>query len=191
MPTKAAKDVARALWQTIEENDLNAHDAEAYTADYLSTLEQALSDERGLVDRVDTILSLGPMPDKIGEEEAARMLEALRNYYRQPVMPLHKFCDGLKKWARAMADSNGMYKSVGLDGLAFFGTAWKSNLLYRILYLGEDPRTEKCPVHKGVWSGCVTEDPGCGCLSGANVTGWLAPDGEGKLPPLVKVKRVD
>lgn len=68
----------------------------------------------------------------------------------------------------------------------------KSNLLYRLIYLGEPLRTEKCPIHKGQWSGCrFFQDP-CDCqkiilpdgrvVIDSNVTGWLL---EGN-PPIDK-----
>lgn len=44
----------------------------------------------------------------------------------------------------------------------------KSNLLYRLLYLGESLRIAPCPQHKGHWSG----DFGS-CLYGCGMTGWL------------------
>jgi hypothetical protein len=55
----------------------------------------------------------------------------------------------------------------------------KSNLLYRLLYLGERLRTEPCPRHRGVWSGYKDSAPFCDCqylesgTVGFDVTGWL------------------
>lgn len=75
----------------------------------------------------------------------------------------------------------------------------KSCLLYRLIYLNEEPRTVPCPVHKGKWSGIqwgwpgeeamdrdgtyhpvpVTDearewyDAGCRCFMGCGcTTGW-------------------
>lgn len=45
----------------------------------------------------------------------------------------------------------------------------KSSLLYRLLYLGEPLRTQKCPVHLGVWHG-IQPVP---CPHGCGLTGWL------------------
>lgn len=45
----------------------------------------------------------------------------------------------------------------------------KSNLLYRLIYLGKEPMKEMCPVHKGRWSGIPSEPPECGC----DALGWL------------------
>lgn len=110
----------------------------------------------------------------IEEKEAQRMLEQLSLYYRQPVMPLSHFCKGLEKWGKAMSDSKGGYESLGRDVLSGVYAARKSNLLFRIFFLNEDPRKEKCPKHKGIWSGCIFENKdACDCMSGNNVTGWL------------------
>lgn len=58
----------------------------------------------------------------------------------------------------------------------------KSNLLARLIYDGEELRTEQCPVHKGHWSGCQWGYPPCDCQKvmsdghvgyDSNVTGWL------------------
>lgn len=52
--------------------------------------------------------------------------------------------------------------------------AWKSNLLFRLFYLGEGLRTEKCPEHEGRWSGChFFHDGPHACQCGYDVTGWL------------------
>lgn len=58
----------------------------------------------------------------------------------------------------------------------------KSNLLARLIYEGESLRTEMCPVHNGVWSGCgwaEKDENNCKCQHsqdghiGSNITGWL------------------
>lgn len=45
----------------------------------------------------------------------------------------------------------------------------KSNLLWRLIYNGEEPRITMCPEHQGHWSGCSWEPPPCGC----DLIGWL------------------
>jgi hypothetical protein len=58
----------------------------------------------------------------------------------------------------------------------------KSNLLWRLMYGGEEIRTRPCPIHKGKWSGCnLAEDTACKglCMSGHNVTGWLPNESKG------------
>ena len=47
----------------------------------------------------------------------------------------------------------------------------KSDLLARMFYLGEEPRTEKCPLHKGHWSG-IEHDENV-CPHGCGLCGWL------------------
>ena len=49
----------------------------------------------------------------------------------------------------------------------------KSNLLCRLLYAGQELRTEMCPTHKGKWSGCSWGENPCACNDDGNVTGWL------------------
>ena len=51
----------------------------------------------------------------------------------------------------------------------------KSCLLSRLVYIGEPLRTEKCPIHKGVWSGIQIEacPHGCNAASCGCTTGWL------------------
>jgi hypothetical protein len=57
----------------------------------------------------------------------------------------------------------------------------KSCLLDRLFYQeNEGVRTVPCPDHKGSWSGCNWNSPGCACRNGANVTGWLPlPEADG------------
>jgi len=111
---------------------------------------------------------------KYTKETAEALLKELSEHYGEPVMPLHKFCDGMWKWARAMAASDGPYASVGKDAIRVFSNTSKSNLLARIFFRGEDPRKAPCPIHKGQWSGCVFGDQVCPhCMSGCNVTGWV------------------
>lgn len=45
----------------------------------------------------------------------------------------------------------------------------KSDCLRRLIYEGEELRTEQCPIHKGQWSGCYPEP----CPEGCDYTGWL------------------
>lgn len=162
--------------------------------------------------------------------QAERILAVLAKHFKQPVMPIKRYCDGLRTWQQCMKDRCNRtlealypgilspdvdaktrealwerYRTERDDPDPLLVTAhtvvmssrlaelnqlraheqacnqidWvfvqieKSNLLVRILYAGEKLRARMCPVHKGVWIGCFADDPGCGCLSGANVTGWL------------------
>lgn len=113
------------------------------------------------------------------EDQAKLMLEQLSLYYKQPVLPLHRFCEALTSWARCIVELNtdpASYpraqgseywkhlQKIGLD-------IRKSNLLGRLLYSGEKLRTRKCPKHKGHISFSY-EDRDCVC----GQTGWLPED---------------
>ena len=122
---------------------------------------------------------------KAGDETAARRLAELATYYGQPVMPVEDFCarvDAFVKAVREQAEDPDASHEVKAKAKAFEGyelDVGKSNLLFRLLYLGEKVRTRPCPVHKGQWSGCVWQENYCQCMSGANVTGWLPEDDSG------------
>ena len=47
----------------------------------------------------------------------------------------------------------------------------KSNLLWRLLYCGEELRPTRCPEHKGKWSGI--EGPDYQCPHKCHLTGWI------------------
>jgi len=59
-----------------------------------------------------------------------------------------------------------------------------------VLYAGEELRKTPCPLHKGHWSG-VGPDPGCGCWSYGNITGWLAEHPDNKYAPEPPVMLVE
>lgn len=109
-----------------------------------------------------------------------------------PEVPVSRFCESLRAWAQVMKENggtkNGMLSSGLGSGLTpelifqMITTMTKSNLLYRLIYLGEPLRTEKCPKHDGHWSGCSWGGNPCDCqkviidgrvVYDTNVTGWL------------------
>jgi hypothetical protein len=113
--------------------------------------------------------------------EVNAMLRALSRHFDEPVMPISKYCDALLTWAavineavRAGEGDDDLKELSQSIGTTFLGIR-KSNLLARLLYAGEELRTEKCPVHKGRWTGysqelkCVNERYPFGC----DYTGWL------------------
>lgn len=109
----------------------------------------------------------------LNEAYAASLLEQLTHFYREPVMPVSRYCTALETWARAVQqchDGRLLELAKHFDSIAL--AIRKSNLLFRLIYLGEEIRTVACPVHEGVWSGCKP-DGTCKCMSGFNVTGWL------------------
>lgn len=115
--------------------------------------------------------------EKLTEEQAQEMLVKLTKHYNQPVLPISKYCNAFRTWFDCMADAqidtdnkstSEFFRYLGVD-------ISKSNLLYRLIYLGEELRTEKCPEHKGHWSGISFDNPcphGCD-VSDGNITGWL------------------
>lgn len=111
------------------------------------------------------------------EAEAQAMLKALSEHYKQPVMPVSRYCAKLEEWYRVFGESllvDGKPRSEGADVLltqmrSLWITVKKSNLLYRLLYLNEDLRQTPCPEHQGKWSGNHWEP----CPHGCQYTGWL------------------
>jgi hypothetical protein len=106
-------------------------------------------------------------------QQAEVQLKLLEEHFGEPVQPVSRYCGSLETWASAVRQNPDMARLSQSIGEVFLAIR-KSNLLARLIYGGQKLRTRKCPVHKGHWSGCVFEDPGCGCLDGSNVTGWLA-----------------
>lgn len=120
-----------------------------------------------------------------------------------PQVPVSRFCESLKAWAAAVAETErGQAVAANAGHLVAFGPErdqrlarvpelvaelqlpmMKSNLLYRLIYLGEPLRTTRCPTHQGRWSGCSWGERPCDCqkvrlpdgrvVYDMNVTGWL------------------
>jgi len=107
------------------------------------------------------------------EDQAQVMLAQLREHYGMPVMPVESYCAAFRQWRDAIKAAAERESDEGRKvSLAIL----KSNLLFRLLYLGEPLRKEPCPIHKGYWSGCVAPERECPyCMSGSNVTGWVNP----------------
>ncbi len=124
------------------------------------------------------------------DSEAELALANLAKHYRQPVMPLRRFCTAMDEWANAIRENNhrpdgefGHYdiKSHrhGHDYVEHLGhiiiDIQKSALLFRLLYIGEKRRTVRCPEHHGElqmgeWiNDASTERCGHGCGG----TGWM------------------
>lgn len=104
---------------------------------------------------------------KLTKEEAEQMLAQLTEYYGEPVKPVSKFCAIVLNWYRAMRDGD-YYSEETIKALKLVRMGIpKSNFLARLLYNDEPVRTEKCPAHKGRWSGVGR------CTYGCDQTGWL------------------
>lgn len=106
------------------------------------------------------------------EEEAKALLQKLSEHYKEPVMPISKYCSALKTWVSCIEERNkdgsrGQGFEYHTHLRAILRDIRKSNLLYRILYRNDPFRIEKCPEHKGHWSGIQK------CPHGCDSTGWL------------------
>jgi hypothetical protein len=117
--------------------------------------------------------------------EEAVFLDDLERWNRQagPVMTAQYYCEQFETWVnayRAGAEEEGHTKAAEA-----FRDAWgvlnlairKSCLLDRLIYGGETLRKEKCPVHKGHWSGCMV-NPCPICSHGICQTGWKKNPGD-------------
>jgi hypothetical protein len=110
-------------------------------------------------------------------EQATDMRRELARHYDEPVMPASEYCEKFETWVRAVEELNrgGGARAHGSEWVSFaqriMQDVRKSNLLYRLLYLGEPLRTRKCPMHGGSWSGVPV--PGEECPHGCGHTGWL------------------
>jgi hypothetical protein len=116
-------------------------------------------------------------------EQAETMLKMLSEHFKEPVMPVGRYCAALRIYAGAIDDRARRTKEKRDVEHAdqvhhVFLQVQKSNLLYRLIYLGEELRPVACPEHQGRWSGCVSRDESCVCASGSNITGWLPVGGK-------------
>lgn len=121
-------------------------------------------------------MSKNTLPDA----EVREMLAKLRDHFGEPVAPVSSYCKALETWRQAVrAASEKDPENSSLAGMIsrideVSTDVYKSNLLYRLIYLEEGLRTEPCPIHKGSWSGCVAPERECPyCMSGSDVTGWV------------------
>jgi len=112
----------------------------------------------------------------VSDDEAKMMLERLTKHFNCQVMPVNKYCDALRVWANCILDLYEETLSGHKQGSDYCEYLYriitdieKSNLLWRLIYNGEELRTEKCPKHEGRWSGYSFE----GCVYGCGETGWL------------------
>lgn|GEM_PF-4830456 len=83
-------------------------------------------------------------------------------------------CESMNTWRHCIEEEHhgnprwaGSIEAIRL----VFTLIRKSSLLYRLIYARETLRTEKCPEHKGKWSGL--EHPDNPCPHGCQMTGWL------------------
>ena len=189
-------------------------------------------------------------PERFTEEQVEAMLKQLSRHFREPVMPMNRYCEGLQTWAtcineRATHLRNELFPNLWetdpeskthayteraklqqaeyedskksslyakgikpserdyqLDHLRGYESAAesanytflqirKSNLLARLLYEGETLRKQRCPEHKGKWSG-IEGGPDSVCPHKCQLTGWIQEEVDmGKpLPGVMAVQMV-
>lgn len=145
--------------------------------EYIAILEKRIEEWRDETHRLRELL-------EAPGDHIPRMEEILMHHYGEPVRPISAYCNAFRTWRQAIADGlkrGDWRKNMGANAemAKLLGTLnsleipiSKSNLLHRLIYLGEELRLTPCPEHKGRWSGCGDE---CeyGCNSGMNVTGWI------------------
>jgi hypothetical protein len=114
-------------------------------------------------------------------------------------LPVSAFCRIMRTWAWARMKPLETDSQRDRDRRKEFEEHWryidskirKSNLLYRLLYIGEEFRTRPCPKHQGHHGSCVfdavRELDGrvqklprvCECQYEDYITGWLPNEPEG------------
>ena len=133
----------------------------------------------------------------------------------QVVQKTEEYCDKFREWAKVMheayreceerkkAGEEPLYPQ-GEDFIAHLDAVMlaiaKSSLLNRTVYGGQKPRTEKCPLHRGHWSGLSPQRPDytrwgnstpCECWDGWEASGWIpevpVEDFIGNQPRLVRM----
>ena len=107
-------------------------------------------------------------------EKLEQVLHELREFFGEPCLPASKYCKALTTWAHIQSE-NEKNEQFAQFYRVIENSIYKSCLLDRMIYGGEELRTEPCPVHKGVWSGISFGEGKCECSTGscACTTGWL------------------
>jgi hypothetical protein len=162
---------------------------------YNRVLEIKKKYQAGNIDREDAkeqlayLLDLRDDSDFCEEATGKKPDEYFKPFSYGPLLRLSDVCNTLRLWARTFCtplptddehkrkERAEYYEHFSRVDLAIS----KSCLLDRLFFQdNETVRTEPCPEHKGRWSGCNWDSPGCACRNGSNVTGWLpSPEAEG------------
>lgn len=117
----------------------------------------------------------------LSSEDAEQLRKKLCEHHRDQVLTVGEFCSILRQWSsvagvfiaemmgrkRRSFEAEEPIKPFDAEGI--FLAASKSSLLGRMIYGKEKVRTQPCPTHKGVWSGCFID-----CVCGG--CGWLPED---------------
>ncbi len=123
------------------------------------------------------------MAVKFTEEELRTMHFALEQHYGEPVRPVSEYCKALETWKDCIQKLNATKPHqdekvgtiMGYQGAEYhqhldhiYVDIKKSNLLFRLIYVGEDFRPVRCPVHDGR----IHFDTTIPCPNGCDHTGW-------------------
>jgi hypothetical protein len=158
---------------------------QAAMAKIVGVSHDRIEQDSGLFERLQRLIALPASGEKeasqgLTDTEAEAMLRRLSRHYRQPVMPIRRYCNALRTWMAVRRKKQRDFEKAHPDDTSY-PNQWvnhlrtvdvmisKSNLLYRLLYLGEELRTEMCPEHKGKQHMGVLLNNSCEC----NGTGWL------------------
>ena len=117
----------------------------------------------------------------LSTQEAQELLHRLEQFYKEPVLPLGKFCHAMRLWMDCIVKNNTdptLMQGEAGHGYGYFRSLdqmridiRKSNLLGRLLYAKEPLRTRVCPLHKGHYDGEAMFFKKCPHL--CDGTGWL------------------
>jgi hypothetical protein len=117
------------------------------------------------------------------EAEAQEVLARLEHFYKDPVLPLSRFCAAIELWMDCVIKNNTDPEPLGKGPTRFLRQPYfkhlnriridirKSNLLGRLLFAKEQLRTRMCPAHRGHWNGDAMFFEKCPHL--CDGTGWL------------------
>lgn len=127
-------------------------------------------------------LKVEEVEEKLTDEEAEALLKKLSKHFRQPVMPVSRYCKSLWTWMDCVVEAyeeDGSHKGARFSDIApvmdrLKLAIQKSNLLWRLIYDGQPLRTKKCPEHQGHWRGVPF--PHNDCEHGCDLTGWIPDD---------------
>ena len=122
----------------------------------------------------------------LSAQEAQELLHRLEQFYKEPVLPLGKFCHAMERWMDCIVKNNTdptLMQGEAGHGYGYFRSLSqmridirKSNLLGRLLYAKEPLRTRMCPLHKGHYDGEAMFFKKCPHL--CDGTGWLRARGQ-------------
>jgi hypothetical protein len=119
----------------------------------------------------------------VTDDEANVLLKALSDHFKEPVMPVTRYCDALRTWMTCIEKLNNEpadeFKTRWCQGSAYHmhlghisTDIQKSNLLARLIYEGEKFRTERCPIHNGHLDMGVMFNATAPCPHGCDFVGW-------------------